>query len=330
MNTNRHILVTGAGGFIGGHLVKRLLREPWVGRIRAVDIKSLASWFQKSEQVENIVGDLTDSNTCEETCAGVDDVFHLAADMGGIGFIKASEAKCVMNVLIDTNMLVSAVNANVKRFLFSSSACIYNVGKQVANRSDYKLKEEDALPAHPDSGYGWEKLFAEQMCRAFMTDHKVNVRIARLHNVYGPQGEWNGGREKAPAALCRKAIEAKRNGLETIDIWGTGSQMRSFMYIDDTIEGLVRLMQSQMTNPVNLGSEEMVTINDLVTHIELIADLKLRRNYVLNMPVGVHGRCSDNTLIRETLDWEPETTLVSGLTATYRWIEHQIVGNCEG
>lgn len=305
-------------------MVQRLRTESWVGTIRAVDINPLHSWFQVFPEVENHVLDLRTPDATDFTCSGADDVFHLAADMGGIGFIEREEARCVMNVLIDANMIASASKANVERFLFSSSACVYNTERQSPGLEDYALREMDAVPARPDSKYGWEKLYIEQMCAAFMNDHGLSIRVARLHNVYGPHGPWQGGKEKAPAALCRKVIESIHQNKSDIEIWGDGQQKRSFLFVDDAIEGLIRLLHSSCSDPINLGSEELVTIEGLVSLIEQFAGVQLQRRYLMNNPVGVHGRCSDNTKLRKELNWEPSICLESGLPPTYQWIENQI------
>jgi GDP-D-mannose 3',5'-epimerase len=314
-------VVCGAGGFIGGHLVKGLLKRG-IRVIRAVDIKPLSSWFQLSDGVENLSLDLRESRNCILATRGVDLVYQLASDMGGMGFIQNNKALCMLNALINTNMLLAARDTGVKRFFFSSSACVYSAQKQT-NPMATPLKESDAYPADPEDGYGWEKLFSERMCRHFEEDFGVICRVARYHNVYGPYGTWNGGREKAPAAICRKVIEAKRTGLHEIKIWGDGQQTRSFMFIDDCIEGTHMIMNSDIDEPINLGSNELVTIDRLVDIVEDFAGIKLKRVYQLDAPVGVNGRNSDNTMILERLRWEPSLRLRAGLKTTYRWIEEK-------
>ena len=321
-------VVCGAGGFIGGHLVKSLLRNN-VKVVRAVDVKPLDEWYQVSEGVENLSLDLKDKANCLVATEGVDLVFQLAADMGGMGFIENNKALCMLSVLTNTHMLMAAQKKGVKRFFYSSSACVYNGEKQ--KRADVApLKESDAYPALPEDGYGWEKLFSERMCRHFEEDFGLVCRVARYHNVYGPDGTWTGGREKAPAAICRKVIEAKNSGKHEINIWGDGKQTRSFMYIDDCVKGTQRIMESEIDEPINLGSNELVTVDRLVDIVEEIAGIKLKRTYNLNAPKGVNGRNSDNTLILEKLRWEPSIKLRDGLEKTYSWIENEIANGAEG
>jgi GDP-D-mannose 3',5'-epimerase len=316
------IVVTGAGGFIGGHLVAALRRESAV-RVRAVDIRAEADWYQRFSDVENLQLDLREREACFASCQGATDVYQLAADMGGMGFIEAHKAECMLSVLINTHMLLAARESGVQRFFYSSSACAYNVELQ-QDAHVVPLKEADAYPAMPEDGYGWEKLFSERMCRHFSEDFGLYTRVARFHNVYGPFGTWDGGREKAPAAICRKVIEAAESGKHVIDIWGTGEQTRSFMYIDDCVHGVRAIMESaQVTDPINLGSSELVTINQLVTIAERFAGIRLERRYELNAPKGVNGRNSDNTLIRAKLDWEPSLPLEQGRRRTYDWIYAQ-------
>jgi nucleoside-diphosphate-sugar epimerase len=315
-------VVCGAGGFIGGHLVKDLLANG-VNVVRAVDVKPLEDWYQVADGVENLSLDLKDKANCMTAAKGVSLVFQLAADMGGMGFIENNKALCMLSVLTTTHMLMAAREQGVQRFFYSSSACVYNGDKQ-RNPDVVPLKESDAYPALPEDGYGWEKLFSERMCRHFEEDFGLTTRVARYHNVYGPDGTWTGGREKAPAAICRKVIEAKRSGKHEINIWGDGKQTRSFMYIDDCVEGTQRLMASDVNVPINLGSSELVTINGLVDMVEDIAGVKLKRTYDLTAPKGVNGRNSDNTLIQERLGWEPSIRLRDGMEKTYRWIEEQI------
>jgi GDP-D-mannose 3', 5'-epimerase len=322
MDRSKLVVVTGAGGFIGGHLVSELQRRGFE-RVRAVDIKPLGRWYQQHEGVENVSSDLREASACEQAAAGAAYVFNLAADMGGMGFIETHKADCMVSVLINTHMLIAARDAGVEQFLYGSSACVYAADKQTDPRVT-ALKESDAYPAMPEDGYGWEKLFSERMCRHFMEDYGISMRVPRFHNVYGPFGTYDGGREKAPAAICRKVIEAQLNGTGTIEIWGDGEQTRSFSYIDDNIEGLFRLMESDMTDPINLGSSELVTINRLVEMVEDIAEVKLERSHDLTAPQGVRGRNSDNTLILERLGWEPSIPLEVGLQRTYDWIYQQM------
>ena len=321
-------VVCGAGGFIGGHLVKGLIANG-VNVVRAVDVKPLEDWYQVTEGVENLSLDLKDKENCMVAADGVSLVYQLAADMGGMGFIENNKALCMLSVLTNTHMLMAAQAKGVKRFFYSSSACVYN-GEKQTNPDVVALKESDAYPALPEDGYGWEKLFSERMCRHFEEDYGLVCRVARYHNVYGPQGTWNGGREKAPAAICRKVIEAKNSGVHEINIWGDGKQTRSFMYIDDCVKGTEMIMESEIDEPINLGSSELVTINQLVDIVEDIAGIKLKRTYDLNAPKGVNGRNSDNTLIQEKLGWEPSIRLRDGLERTYRWIEEEIATGAKG
>jgi nucleoside-diphosphate-sugar epimerase len=322
MAAEKTILVCGAGGFIGGHLVADLRRRGGV-RIRAVDIKPFPEWYQVFPDAENLVLDLSDRVACERAVAGTDEVFNLAADMGGMGFIETHKALCMLSVLINTHLLMAARNHGVQRFFFSSSACVYNADKQ-RSPDVVPLKEEDAYPAEPEDGYGWEKLFSERMCRHFREDFGLETRVARYHNVYGPHGTWTGGREKAPAAICRKVIEAKLSGKHEIEVWGDGHQTRSFMYIDDCLKGTLLISSNPILEPVNLGSSELVTINQLVDIVEDIAGIKVARRYNLKAPKGVNGRNSDNRLIHELLGWEPGISLRDGLRKTYAWIYEQI------
>lgn len=315
----KRAVVCGGGGFIGGHLVKSLMADG-VDVLRAVDIKPLGEWHQLTDGVENLVLDLKDKEACRRTVQGADLVFQLAADMGGMGFIESNKALCMLSVLINTQMLVAAHEAGVQRFFYSSSACVYNSEKQ-KNPEVVPLREEDAYPAQPEDGYGWEKLFSERMCRHFQEDFGLQCRIARYHNVYGPYGTWFGGREKAPAAICRKVLEAKISGAHEIEIWGDGQQTRSFMYIDDCLYGTKAIMGGEIHEPLNLGSSELVTINQLVDIVEEIAGIRLHRRYNSDAPKGVNGRNSDNTKLRELLGWEPSIRLKEGMAKTYRWIE---------
>ena len=316
-------VVCGAGGFIGGHLVQNLLANG-VDVIRAVDIKPLDEWYQVSNDVENLSLDLKDKDNCLKAAEDANVIFQLAADMGGMGFIENNKALCMLSVLTNTHMLMAARDKGVERFFYSSSACVYNAEKQT-DPNVVALKEEDAYPALPEDGYGWEKLFSERMCRHFEEDYGLQTRVARYHNVYGPLGTWTGGREKAPAAICRKVIEAKHSGSNQIEIWGDGKQTRSFMYIDDCTRGTQMITESEIHEPLNLGSDELVTINQLVDIAEEIAGVKLKRNYNLSAPKGVNGRNSDNTLIQEKLNWAPSIKLREGLARTYAWIENEML-----
>lgn len=321
--TSKTILVAGGGGFIGGHLV-RVLRDQSNVRVRAVDIKPLDDWHQVWDDAANTVLDLRLKDACDEACDGVDEVYNLAADMGGMGFIENNKAACMLSVLINTHLLQASVAADVKRYFYASSACVYAADKQVS-ADVTPLRETDAYPAMPEDGYGWEKLFSERMCRHFREDYGLATRVARFHNVYGPFGTWEGGREKAPAAIARKVIHAVHSRDPAIEIWGDGMQTRSFMYIDDCIEGILKIMQSDVTEPLNLGSDELVTINQLVDIAERIYGLQLRRTYNLDAPKGVNGRNSDNTLIKQYFDWAPSIRLSDGMAKTCEWIEEQYV-----
>jgi nucleoside-diphosphate-sugar epimerase len=316
-------VVCGAGGFIGGHLVRSLIASG-VDVVRAVDIKPMDEWYQSTDGVENLVLDLKEKESCLKAVEGVTVVYQLAADMGGMGFIENNKALCMLSVLTNTHMLMAARDKGISRFFYSSSACVYN-GEKQTNPDVVALKEEDAYPAMPEDGYGWEKLFSERMCRHFREDYGMETRVARYHNVYGPLGTWHGGREKAPAAICRKVLEAKASGKHEIEIWGDGKQTRSFMYIDDCTRGTEMIMDSDILEPINLGSSELVTINQLVDIAEEIAGVKLERKYNLGAPKGVNGRNSDNTLILEKLGWEPSIRLRDGLARTYAWIESEMM-----
>jgi nucleoside-diphosphate-sugar epimerase len=322
MVTDDFIVVTGAGGFIGGHLDADLL-EKGFQRIRAVDARPIPEWFQSFDDVDNRRLDLTLRDECHEAAKDAGYIYNLAADMGGMGFIESNKAACMTSVLINTHMLMAAKEYRAQRFFYASSACVYAVHKQDAP-DVAPLKEEDAYPAMAEDGYGWEKLFSERMCRHFSEDYGLETRIARYHNVYGPNGTWSGGREKAPAAICRKVAEARLSGRKEIEIWGDGEQTRSFMYIDDCIYGTNEIMASRFDGPLNLGSDRLVTINQLVDIVEDIADVRLRRRYNLDAPQGVRGRNSDNTLIKGTLGWAPGITLEDGLERTYRWIYDEL------
>ncbi len=316
------ILITGAGGFIGGHLVRHL-RASGVRHIRAVDVKPLDMWFQRFDDVENLELDLRNVEECRKAVSGMRWVYNLAADMGGMGFIELNKADCMLSVLINTHMLMAAREAKVERFFYASSACVYAADKQITSQNP-GLKEADCYPAMPEDGYGWEKLFSERMCRHFREDFGLETRIARYHNVYGPFGTYAGGREKAPAAICRKVLEAEQSRSNSIEIWGDGEQTRSFMYIDDCISGTIRIMQSDINIPINLGSSEIVSINQLVGIVEGIAEVNLTRKYNLDAPKGVRGRSSDNTLIKELLNWEPRIRLKDGLESTFHWIKDEM------
>ena len=325
--SDKLILVAGAGGFIGGNLVADL-RKNGNSNIRAVDIKPLDRWYQQFTDVENLSLDLNDKNHCEIAAEGATDIYNLACNMGGMGFIETNKALCMLSVLINTHLLMAARKFGAHRYFYSSSACVYNGDLQHTPDDGDRytppaLKEADAYPALAEDGYGWEKLFSERMCRHFMEDFGLHTRVARFHNVYGPWGTWFGGREKVPAAICRKVIEAKRKGKHEIEILGNGHQTRSFMFIDDCLKGIRLIMDSNILEPINLGSSEAVSINQLVDIIENIAGIKLERKYNLNAPKGVNGRNSDNTLIHKYLGWEPSITLRNGLEKTYAWINEQ-------
>jgi nucleoside-diphosphate-sugar epimerase len=325
MSISKKIVVCGAGGFIGGHLIADLRRQGH-RNLRAIDIKPLQEWFQKFDDVENLVLDLQGQEACEKAVTECDIVYNLAADMGGMGFIESNKALCMLSVLINTHLLMASKKLGVSRFFYASSACVYAADKQV-DPDVTALREEDAYPAMPEDGYGWEKLFSERMCRHFTEDFGVITRVARYHNVYGPEGTYDGGREKAPAAICRKVIQAKVSGKNEIEIWGDGHQTRSFQYIDDCVLGTQKIMHSEnVTMPINLGSSEMVTINQLVDIVEEIAGVKLKRSHNLAAPKGVNGRNSDNTLIQKLLGWQPSISLKTGLEKTYRWIYDDMAG----
>lgn len=324
MNLDRSdlVVVTGGGGFIGGHLVAELRRRGFE-RIRSVDVKPFDQWYQLFDDIENLELDLREKEACEQAVDGAVEIFNLAADMGGMGFIENNKAFCMLSVLINTHMLMAAKEARAKRFMFGSSACVYAADKQTSAEVT-ALVESDAYPAMPEDGYGWEKLFGERMCRHFQEDFGLEVRLPRFHNVYGPHGTYAGGREKAPAAICRKVIEAELSGEHVIEIWGDGEQTRSFTYIDDTIDGIFRIMESDFSAPINLGSSQLVSINQLVGIVEEIAGIKLERRYDLSAPQGVRGRNSDNTVIKQVLGWEPSIALEDGMAKTYAWIREQM------
>ncbi|MBV9010392.1 MAG: NAD-dependent epimerase/dehydratase family protein [Verrucomicrobia bacterium] len=322
-SNNCDVVVCGAGGFIGGWLVAQLRREG-AKKIRGVDLKPLDEWYQRFDDVENLSLDLQERPACEQAVRGATDVYNLAADMGGMGFIENNKALCMLTVLINTHLLMASRAAGVEKYFYASSACVYAADKQT-DPNVTALKEEDAYPAMAEDGYGWEKLFSERMCRHFTEDFGLRTNVARYHNVYGPHGTFEGGREKAPAAICRKVIDAKLNGTNEIEIWGDGHQTRSFMYIDDCIKGTRMMLDRDIRGPLNLGSSEMVSINQLVDIVEDIAGVKLHRRYNLKAPKGVNGRNSDNTLIRKVMGWEPSISLRDGLEKTYAWIYDQMV-----
>jgi len=317
------IVIGGAGGFIAGALA-RYFKDRGFTRIRAVDKKPLDEWYQMVPGVESLCMDLSIEENCVSACKGATEVYNMAADMGGMGFIERFRVECLRSILINTHMIEAAYNAGAERYFFSSSACAYNVELQ-QDPNVRALKESDAYPAMSERGYGWEKLLSEMFCEEYWAERGMKTAIARFHNVYGPFGTWDGGREKAPAALCRKVIEAKDTGNLIIDIWGDGHQTRSFMYIDDCVDGIDMIMHCEnlIATPVNLGSGELIAINDLVSMAEEIGGVSLERTHDLSAPRGVAGRNSDNTFIRETLGWEPSTPFRDGLEKTYRWIEEQ-------
>ena len=323
MIKDKKILIVGAGGFIGGHLVDRLLKDG--NTIIASDIKPKEYWFQDFDEVENYYEiDMKDISNCRKVTQGIDYVFNMACNMGGMGFIENNKAECMQSVLINTNLLIACNENKVQRYFFSSSACAYNTKKQEDVFID-GLKEEDAYPANPEDGYGWEKLFSERMCRHFQEDYGLEVRVARYHNIYGPFGTYDGGREKAPAALCRKVINAKKENKDTIDVWGDGEQTRTFLYVDECVEGTLRLFESNHSDPINIGSDEQVSINQMIGIIENISETnKLNKNYQLDKPKGVRGRSSNNDLIKKVLNWSYQMSLKDGLTKTYKWIENEM------
>ncbi|MCW2768982.1 MAG: NAD-dependent dehydratase [Aeromicrobium sp.] len=311
------VLVTGGGGFIGGHLVADLVKQ---GKdVRSVDVKPLEEWYQVHDGVDNVVADCADPVDAHKMAIGTETIYNLAADMGGMGFIENNKAECMLSVLTSTNMLVAAKDSGTESFFYSSSACVYAGDKQT-DPDVTALKESDAYPADPEDGYGWEKLFSERMARHFREDFGLKTRIARYHNVYGPEGTFEGGREKAPAALSRKIAQAKLSGDHTIDVWGDGEQSRSFMYIDDCVKGTQTILNGDNVEPVNLGSSELVTINQMIGILEDIAGITVTKNHDLTAPQGVRGRNSDNTMFHETYGWEPSISLRDGLEKTYAWI----------
>jgi len=322
MGPEDRIVVAGGGGFIGGHLVARLLQEGF-RRVVAVDVKEPSEWHQRHPGARNIRGDLKDLDTCRRVTAGATWVFNLAADMGGMGFIENNKAACMLSVLINTHLLMAARESGVERFFYASSACVYAADRQTS-ADVTPLREEDAYPAVPEDGYGWEKLFSERMCRHFTEDFGLDTRVARFHNVYGPLGTWEGGREKAPAAVARKVAAAVVSGDHRIEIWGDGEQTRSFMYVDDCVEGVLRLFASDVRDPINVGSAETVSINELVSLVEGIAGVEVERRYDLDAPKGVRGRSSDNSRILGLLGWAPSIPLADGMGRTYAWVLDQV------
>jgi nucleoside-diphosphate-sugar epimerase len=322
MIENKKILVTGAGGFIGGHLIKELLKHN--NKIIAADIKPKEYWFQLDDNCKSYTLDLKNKESCLELTKNIDYVFNMACNMGGMGFIENNKAECMLSVLINTHLLESCIKNKVQKYFFSSSACVYNAQKQ--NTPFIQgLKEDDAYPAEPEDGYGWEKLFSERMCRHFNEDFGLDVRIARYHNIYGPLGTFDGGREKAPAALCRKIAKCKINNNYEIDVWGNGEQTRTFLFIDDCIEGTLKLFNSNYTKPLNIGSDEQVSINEMISKIQEISNIsELKKNYQLNMPQGVKGRSSNNDTAIKILNWKYKTSLKTGLEKTYNWIYDQL------
>ena len=318
----KKILICGAGGFIGGHLASKFSKDKDIELICA-DIKPIEYWFQNFDKAKNFSLDLKDYDNTLKVSDGADYIFNFACNMGGMGFIENNKAECMLSVLINANLLRAAKENKSKKYFFSSSACVYNGSKQ--NQTFIEgLKETDAYPADPEDGYGWEKLFSERMCRHFTEDFGLETRVVRYHNIYGPLGTFDGGREKAPAALCRKIINAKKKNDNKIDVWGDGEQTRSFLYIDDCIKGTLDVFNSDSSEVYNIGSEEQVSINQMITMIEEIADFNVKKNYQLDKPKGVRGRSSDNSYVTKKIGWNPENSLKEGLTKTYKWIEQQI------
>ena len=311
-------LIVGAGGFIGGHLVKKLIDLG--NQVRAVDVKPFDLWFQKFEKAENFSLNMIEYENCLKMAKDYEFVLNLACNMGGIGFIENNKADCMLSVLINTNLLRACHKNNIGRYFFSSSACAYNKDLQQDPNIE-GLKEEDAYPAMPEDGYGWEKLFSERMCRHFTEDYGLQTRVARFHNIYGPLGTFDGGREKVPAAMCRKVIEAKLKNNSVIDVWGDGTQTRSFLYIDDCVDAVLKLFNSDFSDPINIGSDEKVSINQLIKIVEGIAKVELKKHYQLDKPQGVKGRSSNNDLIKKVLNWDYKFSLQKGIEETYKWIE---------
>src|SRR5687767_14932443 len=323
-DNTQSVVVCGGGGFIGGHLVGDLIRKGFRD-VKCVDVKPKSEWYQVHPEAQNVVADLNLKDAAFDATKNRDVVINLACNMGGMGFIEHNKGLCMISVLINTHLLMGAKEHGAKRFFYASSACVYNADKQKEKRRETYLKEEDAYPAMAEDGYGWEKLFSERMCRHFREDFGLATRVARYHNVYGPHGTWEGGREKAPAAICRKVLQAKHRNEPESALWGDGSPSRSFMYIDDCIRGTLAIADSQIIEPINLGSSELVTINELVSIVEEIAGVRLKRTYNLQAPKGVNGRNSDNSMIRRELGWEPSTRLRDGMERTYRWIHDEYV-----
>ncbi|NUQ88786.1 NAD-dependent epimerase/dehydratase family protein [Glycomyces sp. MUSA5-2] len=314
-------VVAGAGGFIGGHLVASLLAEGKT--VRAVDVKPLDEWYQVHGETENLQRDLADLANCREAVGdGAAEVYNLACNMGGMGFIENNKALCMLSVLPSTHMLMASKDAEVGRFFYSSSACVY-AGYKQTEANIAPLKEEDAYPADAEDGYGWEKLFSERMCRHFREDFGLQTRIARYHNIYGPEGTWDGGREKAPAATCRKIAVAALTGQKEVEIWGDGEQTRSFTYIDDCVHGTKMFTRGDVTEPLNLGSSELTTINNLYYLVADIAGIDIELKHI-DGPLGVRGRNSDNTLIQKYYGWEPSISLREGMAKTYAWVYDQV------
>ena len=324
------IVITGGGGFIGGNLVQYFTRKGFTN-LRAVDKKPLYDWYLTVPGVENLCLDVSNETNCHRSCEGAVEVYNLAADMGGMGFIERFRVECLRSILINTHLVEAAYRAGAHRYFYSSSACAYNTLLQ-KDPKVRALKESDAYPAMAERGYGWEKLVSEMFCEEYWHERGLKTFIARFHNVYGPNGTWDGGREKAPAAICRKVVAAIDKNDLSIQIWGNGEQTRSFMYIDDCVKGIDRITHCDdlIATPINLGSSELVSINTLVSKVERIAGVKLKRAYQLDAPQGVAGRNSDNTFIKQVLRWEPDTTLDKGLAATYQWIEEQYQARKKG
>lgn len=318
------VLVAGAGGFIGGHLVAALLADGHT--VRAVDIKPLHRWYQRHAGATSVVADLRLRDAAFAAVDGTKSVYNLACNMGGMGFIESNKAACMLNVLIDTHLLEAARDEQLDAFFYASTACVYP-GYLQDDTAVTALKEADTYPADPEDGYGWQKLFGERLCKNFGEDFGIPVRVGRYHNVYGPEGTWDGGREKAPAAICRKVAGAVQSGRNEIEIWGDGEQVRSFMFIDDGVEGTLRLARSAVDTPLNIGSSEFVTINQLVDVVSSIAGVELERQYVTAAPQGVRGRNSDNTEIQAKLEWQPSIGLRDGLEKTYAWIFDQVAAD---
>ena len=330
MRKGDRIVITGGGGFIGGNLA-RYFQQQGFTQLRAVDKKPLAEWYLRLPGVENLCLDVSQAANCQRACEGAVEVYNLAADMGGMGFIERYRVECLRSILINTHLIEAAYQAGVRRYFYASSACVYNTRLQ-KDPQVRALQEADAYPAMAERGYGWEKLVSEMFCEEYWHERGMKTFIARFHNVYGPHGTWDGGREKAPAAMCRKVIEAVDRNELSIQIWGNGEQTRSFMYIDDCVQGIDRITHCDalIATPINLGSSELVSINTLVSKVEQIAGVKLQRRYQLDAPLGVAGRNSDNTFINKVLKWEPNTPLDKGLAVTYKWISEQFQARKQG